>query len=277
MANNTFSKRLMDLRTQKGIKREDIAKLLNCSVSAISNYENGNRTPDFDSLILLADYFDTTTDYLLGRTDIESSDISIQKICDFVHLSEEAVYILNLGKNLDETMNNPNLHNKIMQYKKIQNMSIETFFNFTLNNFIDFIIDNDFVSDIVEPIKQYRNTYNLSVSELKGIFQSIIKELDKTTYDKHRELFEKSCDKVYNIQNNIENADRYLYRLTLTIYEIVKKYASDSVTEYKSNIKIIDDFLDNFATTLEGGWTNEQINKFIDSMNLGGEETSKNW
>lgn len=91
MGNNTFSKRLAELRIEKGVKREEIAKLLNCSVSAISNYENGNRTPDFDSLILLADYFDTTTDYLLGRTEIKSSNIDIKKICEYTGLEEGAI------------------------------------------------------------------------------------------------------------------------------------------------------------------------------------------
>lgn len=109
MENNIFSKRLAKLRIEKGAKREEIAKLLNCSVSAISNYENGNRTPDFDSLILLADYFDTTTDYLLGRTEIKSSDIDIKKMCEYTGLEEGAIkrlhyFVEAINENIDNML-----------------------------------------------------------------------------------------------------------------------------------------------------------------------------
>ena len=96
MANNLFAQRLTQLRTEKGIKREDVAAALNCSVSAVGNYENGNRTPDFDGLIKLADLFSTTTDYLLGRTDITTSDKNVEFVCKYTGLSEKAVNVLHL-------------------------------------------------------------------------------------------------------------------------------------------------------------------------------------
>lgn len=91
MANNLFAQRLTQLRTEKGIKREDVAAVLNCSVSAVGNYENGNRAPDFDGLLKLADFFDTTTDYLLGRTSVKTSDKDLQFVCEYTGLSENAV------------------------------------------------------------------------------------------------------------------------------------------------------------------------------------------
>ena len=80
MANNLFAERLTKLRNEKGLKREDVAKALGCSVSAVGNYENGNRTPDFDGLVALADLFTTTTDYLLGRTDVKTDDKDLKFI-----------------------------------------------------------------------------------------------------------------------------------------------------------------------------------------------------
>lgn len=91
MANNSFAERLTQLRNEKGLKREDVAKVLGCSVSAVGNYENGNRTPDFDGLVALADFFETTTDYLLGRTSIKTSDKDLKFVCEYTGLSETAI------------------------------------------------------------------------------------------------------------------------------------------------------------------------------------------
>ncbi|MGO5081003.1 helix-turn-helix domain-containing protein [Oscillospiraceae bacterium LCP25S3_E4] len=91
MPNYTFSGRLTSLRTEEGLKREELAKELNCSVSAIANYENGNRKPDFDTLILLADFFNTTTDYLLCRTNVKNPNADIRAICEYTGLSELSV------------------------------------------------------------------------------------------------------------------------------------------------------------------------------------------
>ena len=70
MTDNVVGRRITLLRETRDMTQTELAKLLNCSVSAISDYESGTRKPSFDLLILLADYFDTTTDYLLGRRAI---------------------------------------------------------------------------------------------------------------------------------------------------------------------------------------------------------------
>ena len=64
----SFSIRLKRLREEKNIRQEDLATILNISRQAISNYEQGTRIPkDEKILILIADYFNVTIDYLLGR------------------------------------------------------------------------------------------------------------------------------------------------------------------------------------------------------------------
>ena len=60
---------LANLRREKGIGQKEMASLLNLSVGTISNYENGVHSPDLNTLCRLADFFDVTADYLLGRTD----------------------------------------------------------------------------------------------------------------------------------------------------------------------------------------------------------------
>lgn len=60
--------RLRELREEKGMKQEELAKVINVERQSISNYENDKSCPSLENLVRLADYFRVTTDYLLGRT-----------------------------------------------------------------------------------------------------------------------------------------------------------------------------------------------------------------
>ena len=64
-----FGERLKELRSEKNISREELANKLNVSVRLISYYECGKRQCSFETLVFLAEYFDVSTDYLLGYKD----------------------------------------------------------------------------------------------------------------------------------------------------------------------------------------------------------------
>jgi len=63
----TFGNIIRDLRKQKGITQKELAQLLQLSESTIGMYERNERQPDYNSLIRIADYFNVSTDFLLGR------------------------------------------------------------------------------------------------------------------------------------------------------------------------------------------------------------------
>lgn len=65
-----FGKRLTTLRKEKGISQYDLAKQLHLSRGQVSNYELGSREPDFEILRKIANFFDVTTDFLLGLSDV---------------------------------------------------------------------------------------------------------------------------------------------------------------------------------------------------------------
>ena len=66
----TFSERLLQLRKEKNITQKQLASALNLSAVGIQNYEGGRRKPAYDILIALADYFNVSLDYLVGRSDV---------------------------------------------------------------------------------------------------------------------------------------------------------------------------------------------------------------
>lgn len=65
-------KRIRDLREDRDLLQKDLAEYLNCSQVCYSNYENGKRDIPTEVLLLLADYYNTSTDYLLGRTNVKT-------------------------------------------------------------------------------------------------------------------------------------------------------------------------------------------------------------
>ena len=60
-----FAENLKKLRKNKGVHQKEISKQLGISVSGYSLYETGQREPDIEKLIKLADYFNITIDELL--------------------------------------------------------------------------------------------------------------------------------------------------------------------------------------------------------------------
>ena len=61
--------RLKDLREDHDLKQKEIAAVLGIDQRVYSNYETGKREIPLHLLIELAEYYQTSTDYLVGRTD----------------------------------------------------------------------------------------------------------------------------------------------------------------------------------------------------------------
>lgn len=66
---SVFSERLKERRQNSGRKQAEVAAMLGIRIRSYQAYEEGAREPKFDKLVLLANYFQTSTDYLLGVTD----------------------------------------------------------------------------------------------------------------------------------------------------------------------------------------------------------------
>lgn len=74
-----ISKRLKTLREDKDLSQKDLASFLGVSPSTIGMYESDKRTPDSEMLKRIADYFNVSLDYLLGRTNIPNAEAKYDK------------------------------------------------------------------------------------------------------------------------------------------------------------------------------------------------------
>jgi transcriptional regulator with XRE-family HTH domain len=81
-----FARILQDLREDRDISRKDLALALNISVSTLGMYEQGRREPNIDMLIKMADYFDVSIDFLVGRSfKNENNELLVEAL----HLKNE--------------------------------------------------------------------------------------------------------------------------------------------------------------------------------------------
>lgn len=65
----TFSERLKELRLAKGLTQLQVSQSTGMSLLGYQRYEYGSREPAYNKLLALADYFDVSLDYLVGRTN----------------------------------------------------------------------------------------------------------------------------------------------------------------------------------------------------------------
>lgn len=70
---SAFSNKLKELRTSKNISQKQIASQLDIADRQYRRYENEEQQPTLPIIIKLADYFDVSLDYLVGRTDNPNS------------------------------------------------------------------------------------------------------------------------------------------------------------------------------------------------------------
>lgn len=84
-----LSASIKQLRISRGLNQVELAKKLSVTKQTISNWENDNIQPSIDMLERLADFFNVSTDYLLGRTEeslISTKGLSNEEIAHIVLL-----------------------------------------------------------------------------------------------------------------------------------------------------------------------------------------------
>lgn len=212
MKNNSFGTLLSELRKEKGLKREELANLLGCSAAAIGNYENDNRNPDFDTLVRIADYFNTTTDYLLGRTEAKTADTDIRAVCDYLGLEEESLINLQISKHVM-------VSTETKQYFKLTHCTFEVmrqyipFYRKTLNELLQ---SDQFVKILISCT--YEKTIEYLLKKVLSLNIDEISKMDQDTLDDWNRIEEVLGD--YELLHNLdkfnvqENAVRFATEFT---------------------------------------------------------------
>ena len=100
--NNSFKDRFKGLRKRDNYTQDELAEKLGISRSGVSAYELGAREPDFETLEMIADFFNVDVAYLLGESDIRR-----QRVITNDNYAAEDIYnklILTKNKSLIELL-----------------------------------------------------------------------------------------------------------------------------------------------------------------------------
>ena len=83
--------KLRELRRQKRMRQDHVAAQACVSRSALSSYESGARRPSFETLVVLADIYGVSTDFLLGRTGrtIDAAGLTAEQFAIVAALVEQ--------------------------------------------------------------------------------------------------------------------------------------------------------------------------------------------
>ena len=164
----TIGQRINELLAQNKTMQKELADHLGIQHNTISYYLKGERVPDYPKLVAIAEYFNVSTDYLLGRTDTKTVDKDIQMICKYTGLSEEAVKRLHNCCYSEDTK-------KVLSFL-IAPKSKSRFFDDLLNVSVDL---SDYQVKYLEIVRKLSSVepqiHTLSEKEIEDIYELYIK------------------------------------------------------------------------------------------------------
>ena len=84
--------RIRELREEAGLKQGELASILGIKQNTLSTWETGRYEPDNEMLRKIADYFDVTTDYVLGRSPLRkmhTPQVDTMNVMNLLHVVEQ--------------------------------------------------------------------------------------------------------------------------------------------------------------------------------------------
>lgn len=134
--NAPFAVRLRKLIHDKNITQDVLAQQINKSRQTVSQYVNGESEPVYTTLVKIADFFQVSTDYLLGRTNTKSVSGTEQAVIAYTGLSEDNV------RTLHEMAQHSHTESLILSHDRKMAMSGNKPFLDCLNDLFDAMSNN---------------------------------------------------------------------------------------------------------------------------------------
>lgn len=90
--------RINELLAINNVKQKELAAYLSISDNIVSYFVKGTRVPNTEQIIKIANFFNVSSDYLLGLTDAKTTkDTDLRAIVDYTGLSEECIKEISPG------------------------------------------------------------------------------------------------------------------------------------------------------------------------------------
>ncbi len=181
---NIFSKRLKELRTERGETQQVACNEIDIHINTLKNYENGERLPNLGEFLRIKDHYGVSFEYLIGESDIKSNDISFKEINKITGLSEKSINVL--SKRVQINGNRLKILNYIIENeRKYQFITI-------LELFLMCRIENKGIYNQIKESIEMIPSENLKYINRPSFLSSVFKcDIDKILYNMENDLFEK--------------------------------------------------------------------------------------
>lgn len=211
-----FAKRFKELREKANLNQKDCAEKLGISRGSISFYENGDRLPDIETIYAMADFFNVSADYLIGKTDNSTTNVDLQGVCQYTGLSDSAATKLHLIEDLNDHLLSAYAYPR-------KNSSGENLFRVILTgedlDKLNFLIEDDEFYNLLYFIREYSRT-RLNKDLNTPDFESL-SDIDKTV-----------AIAEYSDLDDHENL--MLFRAQQTFIDIIKNIGTRTIKESKN-------------------------------------------
>ncbi len=273
MDNKMIGNRINELLAKNNMLQKELAKQLDVSDNVISYWCCGSRKPSIEQIIQIAKLFNCSTDYLLGVSNVATSDKDIQYICEYTGLDEKAVEKLHNKVYLPDDVEDNFLSRMVYgtdKYRKIMNRIINNIlfdylieyeknmelidedaylvlalFYCDLDNFKSgYFLYKNFLIGTEKFVKHFQNNYYNSFLERKELVQFKAQKSLNKYFDDNHTFFNKIYNDNYDfifwqiidiVKSAIKEASRY--NDEKQAIEVYKKTIKEKVNIAQSDLK----------------------------------------
>ena len=246
--NLAFATRLKALREEKNLNQGQLAKALGMSRGSISFYENGERTPDIETLDKVSKFFDVSYNYLLGKSTMKRSTIEETAISEYTGLNDFNICLLhNNERHYQNDILNIFITLLLEENELLSNIEDYIFYN-SLYCYAEFLFYEFYVNEYSIPIENEDelSSYNKSfiiqnyLIDKPGNIVNIFKADEKRFYRKiqyiadKRDLLEYKVSKIIGaaVSNIYEDSQYNDYMLKM--YDFIEQYTLSDLTNENS-------------------------------------------
>lgn len=152
--NNELSKivgkRINSLLAEQDKKQKDLAAALGVTDNTISYFVSGKRIPNTEQIKAISKFFGVSADYLLGLSDVPTTDKDLQFVCDYLGLTEKACGLIHRAI-IDLPILNRSTFNYLIESEVYINLA------FYLDKFVEHSEKKDYAAEITDIAEQKKH------------------------------------------------------------------------------------------------------------------------
>jgi len=232
--NSEFASRLRLLMAHRDTNQQKLADFIGVTRQAVSAYTLGISLPDIEKFEKIASFFNVSTEYLLGRTDVMEINIEKQAIAEKLQLSEAAIdRILGLQRDFRLEQHLENDWKLTIKEKEPLSMTFDRWLKFAdLEELMSNVYRSLLAAAQAQESGYYPEDYQLGEEEKNAVHNLRQRGYDTLTPTEQMDLYEQKAAK--NFVQSVERLQTEAIEATIVLCEVKK--TSDNQPEKDASV-----------------------------------------